>query len=342
MVVRPFGYREAAEFWGVGHEPELAFRLHALVGGTPAYKEMCGGSGPETLAGFDRWVQRRLLSPASAMFREGGLLLREEPSITDPTSYASVLAAISAGSHRRSEIAAALGRPSGALAHLLDGLRDIGLIEHLDDALRGKRTVFQITEPIVRLHQLITGRYEPELVAGRAARVWARTAETVASRIYGPHFEDVARRWCLEHAGDATLGGPPGSVRPTEVPCPEHRDRHQLDIVVADDPAGAASLRSERPRRRARRWASGNCAAWSTCAGCCRPHGSARRPSCSCSACRVCPRNSPPTRPDARTWSSSTSSACTRDRDGELTSPWQRLVEHVTLQFSHRPGGRCR
>lgn len=238
MVVRPFGFREAAEFWDVGHEPELAFRLHALVGGTPAYKEMCGGSAPESPAGFDRWVHRRLLNPASAMFREGGLLLREEPSITDPTSYTAVLAAISAGRHRRSEIAAALGRPSGALAHLLDGLQDIGLIEHLDDALRGKRTVFRITEPVVRLHQLITGRYEPELVTGRAARVWARTAETVAARIYGPHFEDLARRWCLEYAEDETLGGPPGSVRPTEVPCPEHKDRHELDIVVANDPSG--------------------------------------------------------------------------------------------------------
>jgi hypothetical protein len=172
------------------------------------------------------------------MFREGSLLLREEPSIADPTSYAAVLAAISTGNHRRSEIAATLGRSSGALAHLFDGLQDVGLIEHLDDALRGKRTVFQITEPVVRLHQLVTGRYEPELVAGRAARVWARTSETVAARIYGPHFEAVARRWCLEHAEDETLGGPPGSVRPTEIACPEHRDRHQLDIVVADDPAG--------------------------------------------------------------------------------------------------------
>ena len=237
LVVRPFGFRQAAEFWGLGHEPELAFRLHALVGGTPAYKEMCGGSGPETLAGFDRWVQRRLLNPASAMFREGGLLLREETSIADPTSYTAVLAAISAGSHRRSEVGAVLGRPASALAHLLDGLRDIGLIEYLDDALRGKRTVFRITEPVVRLHQLITSRYEPELVAGRTARVWTRSAETVASRIYGPHFEDIARRWCLEYAEDGTLGGPPGSVRPTEVPCREHRDRHELDIVVADDPA---------------------------------------------------------------------------------------------------------
>lgn len=238
LVVRPFGFRAAAEFWEVDHEPELAFRLHALVGGTPAYKEMCGGSGPGNLAGFDPWVQRHLLSPASAMFREGSLLLREEPSIADPTSYAAVLAAISAGNHRRSEIAATLGRSSGALAHLFDGLQDVGLIEHLDDALRGKRTVFQITEPVVRLHQLITGRYEPELVAGRAARVWARTSETVAARIYGPHFEDIARRWCLEHAEDETLGGPPGSVRPTEIACPEHRDRHELGIVIADDPAG--------------------------------------------------------------------------------------------------------
>jgi hypothetical protein len=235
LVVRPFGYRAAAEFWDVGHDPELAFQLHALVGGTPAYKDMCGGSGPSSLAVLDRWVHRRLLNPASAMFREGGLLLREEPSIADPTSYASVLAAISGGRYRRSEIAAALGRPSGALAHLLTGLQDIGLIEHLDDALRGKRSVFRITEPIVRLYQLIIARYEPELVAGRAARVWARGADTVAAQIHGPHFEDLARRWCLEHADDETLGGVPSSVRPTEVPCPEHRERHELDIVVSDD-----------------------------------------------------------------------------------------------------------
>ncbi len=237
LVMRPFGFRVAAGFWGVGHDPDLAFRLHALLGGTPAYKDMCGGSGPGSLAEFDRWVQRTLLNPASAMFREGGLLLREEPSITDPTSYAAVLVAVSAGNHRRSEIAATLGRPSGALAHLLTGLQDIGLIEHQDDALRGKRSVFRITEPIVRLHQLITARYEPELVAGRAARVWERSADTVAAQIYGPHFEDLARRWCLEHATEETLGGPPGSVRPTEVPCREHRDRHELDIVVTDDPA---------------------------------------------------------------------------------------------------------
>ncbi|MFC6080711.1 AAA family ATPase [Sphaerisporangium aureirubrum] len=234
LVVRPFRFREAAAFWGVEHDPELAFRLHALLGGTPAYREMSGGSAPADLAGFERWVQRRLLSPASAMFREGALLLREEPSITDPTSYAATLSAISAGNHRRSEIAAALGRPSSALAHLLSGLQDIGLIEQTDDALRGKRSVFRIAEPVVRLHQLLIRRHEAELIAGRADRVWRTNADTVASQIYGAHFEDLARQWCFEHASPETLGGTATAVRPTELPCREHRQGHELDVVVTE------------------------------------------------------------------------------------------------------------
>ncbi|MCG5216783.1 ATP-binding protein [Streptosporangium sp. KLBMP 9127] len=234
LVVRPFRFREAAAFWKVDHDPELAFRLHALVGGTPAYLEMCGGTGPADVGAFDRWVARRLLNPASAMFREGGLLLREEPSITDPTSYAATLAALSTGKRRRSEIAAALGRPSGAMAHLLAGLQDIGLIEQVDDALREKRSVFHIAEPVVRLHQLVTQRHEPELVAGRAGRVWEANADTVAGKIYGPHFEDLARQWCFDHADAETLGGTASTVRPTEIPCRDHRGGHELDIVVTE------------------------------------------------------------------------------------------------------------
>jgi uncharacterized protein len=170
------------------------------------------------------------------MFREGGLLLREEPSISDISPYASVLGAISAGNTRRNEIAAVLGRPASSIAYLLTGLQDIGLIEHLDDALRAKRSTFRVTEPVVRLHQLVTSRYEPELVAGRADRVWARAAHTVDSKIYGPHFEDLARQWCLYHATEETMGGIVGAVWPTEIACREHRGGHQVDIVAIEDP----------------------------------------------------------------------------------------------------------
>jgi AAA+ ATPase superfamily predicted ATPase len=241
LVVRPFRYREAAAFWGVepDGDPELAFRLHALVGGTPAYKEMCGGSGPSDLDGFDDWVRRRLLNPASAMFREGSLLLREEPSIVDPTSYAALLSAVSAGNHRRNEIASALGRSASALAHPLAGLIDIGLLERIDDALRDKRSVFRIAEPVVRLHQLLIQRHEPEIVVGRGERVWADNADTVAAKIYGPHFEDMARWWCFEHASETTLGGRATTVRPTEISCREHRG-HELDVVVTESAAHGA------------------------------------------------------------------------------------------------------
>ncbi len=131
------------------------------------------------------------------------------------------------------------------------GLQDIGLIEHLDDALRGKRTVFRIAEPIVRLHQLITARYEPELVAGRADRVWRRSATVVAEKIYGPHFEDLARQWCLQYADEESLGGVASAVRPTEIACREHEDTATSSISSStDDPARPAiSARSARPRR---------------------------------------------------------------------------------------------
>jgi hypothetical protein len=171
------------------------------------------------------------------MFREGGLLLREDPSISDPTSYAAVLAAVSAGHHRRSEIAAAVGRSSSSLAHLLNGLQDIGLLEHVEDAFRDKRSVFRVAEPVVRLYQLLIQRHEPELIVGRADRVWADNADTVAGKIYGPHFEELARQWSFEHAAAETLGGRATWVRSTEIACREHRRGHELDLVVGESPA---------------------------------------------------------------------------------------------------------
>jgi uncharacterized protein len=42
-MVHPFGFRDAARFWRI-EDPDLAFRVHALVGGTPAYLDMSGGA----------------------------------------------------------------------------------------------------------------------------------------------------------------------------------------------------------------------------------------------------------------------------------------------------------
>src|SRR3984957_10826735 len=240
LLVQPFDFREAADFWGVLDDPELAFQLHALVGGTPAYRSMCV-QRPDSLAGFDDWVIQRLLSPASAMFREGSALLYEEPELGDAALYHAVLAAISSGARRRSAIAKTLGRPDSALSHPLEMLERVRLVRKVDDALRARRPVYQVTEPLVRLQHLIIRPFEARLVGRNRARVWADSQDTVAALIYGPHLEDLARSWCLDHAAPETLGGLPSRCEPAVIACREHKKNHELDVVVSADPPGEKS-----------------------------------------------------------------------------------------------------
>ncbi|HKR49664.1 MAG TPA: hypothetical protein VJT72_08820, partial [Pseudonocardiaceae bacterium] len=167
LVLQPFWYREAASFWHLTDDPELAFRVHALLGGTPAYRAMAFGL-PSSRESFDRWVTQRLLNPASAIFREGSLLLRGGSGVTDPTPYHGVLAAIAAGAARRSEIAGRIGGPATAIAHLLAGLQQVGLVTRFEDAFRDRRGIYRLTDTLIRLHRLVIGPNERLLVRGRA------------------------------------------------------------------------------------------------------------------------------------------------------------------------------
>lgn len=235
MNLPPFGYREAAHLWDLADNPELAFRVNALIGGTPAYLGMSNGS----VAGvrdFDDWVARGLLNPVSAIFREGNTLLYEQPELIDAALYFSVLNAIASGACRRSEIAGRLGRPDASLTHPLALLEEINLIEKIEDALVSRRPVFRITEPVIRFHQLVIRSREGRIVGLNGRSVWDSVQDTVEGKIYGPHFEDLAREWTLKHASDETCGGPPTRVRPATIACKEHRQGHELDVVVLSDP----------------------------------------------------------------------------------------------------------
>ena len=82
--------------------------------------------------------------------------------------------------------------------------------------------------------RLIIAPNESRLTRHHGAEVWTEVADTVAARIYGPHFEHLARTWCAEHASKATLGGTASKVGPTEVACQEHRCNHEIDVVVIE------------------------------------------------------------------------------------------------------------
>ena len=231
MMVHPFDYRDAASYWGLDRHPELAFRVNALLGGTPAYKPMAGDR-PASLEDFDSWAVRSVLNPDLALFREGAVLLHEQPDISDTTLYHSVLTAIAQGHCRRSEIAAALARTENSLSHPLAVLETTQLVERTDDALKLRRPVYRVTEPMIRLHQLVIAPNEPLLVARAGERVWDAAADTVTSKIYGPHLEDLARQWILLHAAQETLGGIANAVLPATLSCAEHKTGHELDAVA--------------------------------------------------------------------------------------------------------------
>lgn len=178
-------------------------RVHALCGGTPAYLDYCAGDVPADLTDVDGWVVRNLLNPASAFFREGRVLVGEEPDLRDVSVYFSVLTALASGHTRRGQLAAVLGRKEGTLAHPLTVLEDARLIAAKPDALRSRRTSYRIAEPMLRFHQLVVAPREARLLRGHRPQIWHELSGTVNSRILGPHFAELARQWAREHASAA-------------------------------------------------------------------------------------------------------------------------------------------
>ena len=216
--VAPFDFREAAEFWGLQANPDAAFRLHALVGGTPAYRRYAGGRTPER-GNVDKWAIRHLLDPSSPLFHEGQLLVSEDPTLVDQSLYWSVLGAVADGNARRGDIAAAVGRTSPALAQSIDVLAAGRWIEQRRDPFHQRSTTIALTEPILRMYRTLIAPERARLLAGRAADVWNDAQPRLARRVLAPHLEWMANDWMIRFASADTAGGgirssTPGVLRP--------------------------------------------------------------------------------------------------------------------------------
>ena len=232
LTVHTLDYRLAAKFWRL-IDPRLAFLVHAVVGGTPAYRtEMIRYDAPNDLADFDNWVVRAVLSPGSPMFTEARYLLAEEPDLRDIALYHSVLAAITAGNTRRGGIAGHVGRKTNELAHPLTVLEDADLIIREPDAFRSNRTDYRINEPLLAFYYAIMRPSWPQLLRGSGAdRVWERSQHKFASAILGPHFERLCREWALYFAGDR-FGDLPVQVSAGTVNDPANKTVCQVDVAV--------------------------------------------------------------------------------------------------------------
>lgn len=243
LVVPTLDHRLAADFWSID-DPALAVRVHAIVGGTPAYRrEFVEDDVPAGRSDFDPWVLRTVLSPSSPLFREARHLLSEEPGIRDPGLYHSVLAAVALGNATSGGIAGYVGRKASDITHHLAVLEDSGLLRREVDAFRSNRMLYRITEPLITFYQAIMRPDWAEWEHGhQPRRLWQQQQQRFTTNVLGPHFEDLCRTWARRFAPDGFFGGPVRRVAAGTVSDPQNRTSHEVDVAVFGEPG------AERPR----------------------------------------------------------------------------------------------
>ena len=242
LVVQPFRYRKAADFWGIT-DPHLALRVHSIVGGTPAYgSEFVRGDAPAGPDDFDAWVRRTVLNPQTPLFREARYLLAEEADIREPALYHSVLAAIATGNATNGGIANYIGRRSDELSHPLTVLEDAALIVREPDLFRSGRATYRIAEPLITFYEAIMRRRWPELELGLADAVWAAAQRTFSTQVAGPHFEEICRSFATLSGADL-FGELPAEVGHGVINDAGAREQLQVDVAVLADPASGSSRR---------------------------------------------------------------------------------------------------
>lgn len=242
LLVRPFGYRDAAAFWGA-EDPGLAVLLHSVVGGTPAYRrEFVAFDAPEGPDDFDSWVIRTVLNPQSPLFREARYLLAEETEIRDPGLYHSVLGAIAAGNRTNGGIASFIGRKSADLTHPLNVLEEASLVVRTPDVFRRGRWTYQVAEPLINFYEAIMRPEWFRLEAGHAEAVWRDQRAAFLSQVVGPHFESLCRSFAQSHGGDL-FGLTVGEVGSGTVNDPANRSQIEVDVVVFAPAAPGESRR---------------------------------------------------------------------------------------------------
>jgi len=243
IVVPPLGYRDAAHYWGVQHDPQLSLLHNSVLGGTPAYRTFLGGDAPESLADFEPWLLRSVLRPTSPLFREARYLLGEEMEIRDPALYHSVLAAVADGNATRGGIASYIGRNSADIAHPLNVLEDCHLLCRETDLFRKGRSVFRINEPLITFYEAIMRPLWSVLSQGRADQAWQRSVSRFTAQVVGPHFERVCRDYLLAEGGELFPDAPLCEVGAGVSTDSARKESIEIDVAMIESGTSAAAKR---------------------------------------------------------------------------------------------------
>ncbi|MGW3247975.1 AAA family ATPase [Streptomyces sp. NPDC001070] len=238
LLVPSLDFRQAARFWGID-DPRLAMLVHAVVGGTPAYRgDFVCGDVPAGLDDFDDWVCRTVLNPRRPLFREAGHLVEEATDRQERALCHSVLAAIASGHATSGDVAGRLDRPLTDVSHALAVLRDHCVLDESRDILRTGVTRYRIVEPLLAFDHAIVRPGDSVLEREPASTVWERVRGTFHADTAGRHFADVCRDWAARFAAASTFGTPATfeavvtAVSSGSRPVPGRRTGVEVDVGV--------------------------------------------------------------------------------------------------------------
>lgn len=227
-----FDHRTARIHWQIA-DPEAALLVDACLGGAPGYRLLAPGVAPQSAGELDDWVQRTLLDPGRALYSrvEAEFLLREDPRITHRTLYYDLLSAVARGASTPARIGSLLERQRSAVVAPLEVLESTGYLRKEQDLLKSRNPVITVADPVIRFNQLITLPLVDLVEHGRAGQAWQESRPTFHSKILGPHFEELARRWTRAFASQETTLRT-GTLGATEVADPAARTKHEVDVIA--------------------------------------------------------------------------------------------------------------
>ncbi|MFE7607001.1 AAA family ATPase [Streptomyces celluloflavus] len=237
LLVRPFDFREAARFWGI-RSPRLAVQVHAIAGGTPAYRgDLVCDDAPAGPHDFDAWVCRTVLNPRVPLFWEARNLLQEENHADRALSH-STLVAIAAGRSTPGEIAERTGAQLADVSHVLAVLQNRGLLHAESDAFRPALTRYRIAEPLLAFEHAVAWPHRAAMEQEDIADVWQRARTTFDAAVAAPRFAQICRDWATTYAGPETFTGEPETAVRGTAPGPVGHARSDVDVAVRGNVEG--------------------------------------------------------------------------------------------------------
>ncbi|MFJ9863852.1 ATP-binding protein [Streptomyces sp. NPDC101165] len=234
LTMHPLDHRQAARFWGID-DPGLALLVHAVVGGTPAYRhDYLQDDAPAGREDFDSWVARSVLNPGNPLFREAYHLLQEEIDHKDRALCHSALSAVATGCSTQGQVADCLGTPLTDTARCLGLLREHGLLHSEADAFRPSLIRLRVAEPLLAFEHAAVRPHRSALAQQDPVTVWKHARPGFDSMVARSHFAQICRDWALHFSDPDAFGGRPRSAAHGSVANAAHPDGPDVaaEVVV--------------------------------------------------------------------------------------------------------------